>query len=378
MEEVTGDVTYTAKYTQTPIYTVYTVTFETNGGSTVDDAEVEEGNTVSKPSNPTKNKYRFSGWYTDTELDNKYDFDTPVTESFTLYAKWTRKISGGGGGMVSETRYTVKFETNSESIVNDKSVVRNTTVAKPYDPKKEGYTFDGWYTDKELTLAYDFEEKVTKDFTLYAKWTEKGPEKDTDSKEDGASTEHNCYSKLFDDLDITKWYHLDTDYVIEKDIFKGVTKSEFDPNGKITRAMMITVLYRADGEPEVTGKVTFKDVDENSYYTNAVIWGQQNEIIKGYSETEFGSNDNITREQIATIMHRYAKLKGIDVSVGENTNILSYEDFDDVSEYAIPSMQWAVGSGLIKGRTEKTLNPKDTATRVEIAAILHRFMEANK
>ena len=141
---------------------------------------------------------------------------------------------------------------------------------------------------------------------------------------------------------------------------------------------MITVLYRADGEPEVTGKVTFKDVDENSYYTNAVIWGQQNEIIKGYSETEFGPNDNITREQIATIMHRYAQLKGIDVSVGENTNILSYEDFDDVSEYAIPSMQWAVGSGLIKGRTEKTLNPKDTATRVEIAAILHRFMEADK
>ena len=141
---------------------------------------------------------------------------------------------------------------------------------------------------------------------------------------------------------------------------------------------MITVLYRAEGEPEVTGETTFEDVDSGAYYAKAVVWGQQNGIIKGYSETEYAPEQDILREQIAAIMHRYAQYKGYDVAVGENTNILSYDDFDSISEYAIVSMQWAVGSGLIKGKSESTLNPLDNATRAEAAAILHRFIEANK
>ena len=144
------------------------------------------------------------------------------------------------------------------------------------------------------------------------------------------------------------------------------------------RDRMVTVLYRNEGQPTVTGDTTFEDVDENAYYAKAVVWGQQNGIIKGYSETEFAPDQNITREQIAAIMHRYAKFKGYDVSVGENTNILSYDDFESISEYAIASMQYAVGSGLMKGKTTSTLNPLDNATRAEIAAILHRFIEANK
>ena len=116
----------------------------------------------------------------------------------------------------------------------------------------------------------------------------------------------------------------------------------------------------------------------SAYYANAVVWAKQNGIVNGVSKTEFAPNDNITREQIAAIMHRYADFKGHDVSVGENTNILSYDDVHHVSEYAIGAMQYAVGSGLIKGKTEATLNPLDNATRAEIAAILHRFIEANK
>ncbi len=108
------------------------------------------------------------------------------------------------------------------------------------------------------------------------------------------------------------------------------------------------------------------------------MWAEKNGIANGISKTKFAPDQNITREQIAAIMHRYAQYKGYDVSVGENTNILSYDDFDSISEYAIASMQWAVGSGLIKGKSESTLNPLDNATRAEIAAILHRFIEANK
>ena len=101
-------------------------------------------------------------------------------------------------------------------------------------------------------------------------------------------------------------------------------------------------------------------------------------IVKGYSEVEFAPNDNITREQIAAIMHRYAAYKKYDTSAGENTNILSYADYAEISEYAIPSVQYAVGSGLIKGKTDSTINPSDNATRAETAEILKRFIEANK
>ena len=142
--------------------------------------------------------------------------------------------------------------------------------------------------------------------------------------------------------------------------------------------MLVTVLYRNEGEPAADNGHSFTDVEKGAYYENAVSWAQQNGVVKGISETEFSPDAPITREQIAAILHRYAQWKGIDVSVGEDTNILSYRDFDMISEYAIASLQWAAGTGLLKGRTETTLNPRDNATRAEIAAILHRFLENNQ
>ncbi len=174
------------------------------------------------------------------------------------------------------------------------------------------------------------------------------------------------------------WAIADVDYVFTKGLMNGVSETHFAPNDNLTRAMLVTVLYRLEGEPATNRSIPFADVDMGAYYANAVIWAKQNGIVNGVTENEFAPNDNITREQIAAIMHRYAKYKGYDVTVGENTNILSYDDFDSISEYAIASMQYACGSGLMKGKTESTLNPKDNATRAEIAAILHRFIEANK
>lgn len=146
----------------------------------------------------------------------------------------------------------------------------------------------------------------------------------------------------------------------------------------ITRGMLVAILYRAEGEPAVNKSIPFSDVDANAYYSNAVVWAQQNGIVNGVTENEFAPENNITREQIAAIMFRFAKYKGYDVSVGENTNILSYTDAESISEYAISAMQYAVGSGLMKGKTETSINPLDNATRAEIAAILQRFLEANK
>ncbi|MBE7055515.1 MAG: S-layer homology domain-containing protein, partial [Ruminococcaceae bacterium] len=136
------------------------------------------------------------------------------------------------------------------------------------------------------------------------------------------------------------------------------------------------VLYRTEGEPATNRSIPFADVEMDSWYANAVTWAQQNGIINGVSETQFSPNDNITREQIAAIMYRYAKLKGMDaVTLEEN---LHFADANEISEYAVSAMNWAVGTGLMKGKSTTTINPKDNATRAEIAAILQRFMEANK
>lgn len=307
------------------------------------------------------------------------------SSKFSTYAIGYKTVSvGTGGGTGGGTiRYTVKFDTDGGSAVSSKTVTRNSKVAEPADPTKDGYTFDGWYTDKNLTAAYDFSQPVTKNITLYAKWTEvKIEEPDVeqevaDTECDGTSAD-NCSSLAYDDLDVKLWYHADIDYVIENGLMKGTTSKTFEPNADLTRAMLVTILYRLEGEPATNKSIPFTDVDMGAYYASAIIWAQQNDIVKGISETEFAPNNNITREQIAAIMHNYAKYKGYDVSVGENTNILSYTDFDSIYEYAISSMQYAVGSGLMKGKTEMTLNPKDLATRAEVAAILHRFIEANK
>ena len=369
---VTANTTVTAVWEDIPV-TTYTVTFDANGGSvTPANATTEATGKLATLPTPTRSgSYTFKGWYTASSGGAQVTVDKVYTENTTIYAQWNYTGSTGGGGGVS--KYTIKFETNGGTTVANKSVTRNAKLAEPTAPTKDGFKFDGWYTDKELKTAYDFDTKVTKSFTLYAKWTEIEKEPENDNPVDTDKWENP-----FTDVKENDWYYADVEYAVENGLFNGTSATAFAPNGIITRAMMVTVLYRAEGEPAVNKSIPFADVDMGAYYANAVIWAKQNGIVNGVSETEFAPNDNITREQIAAIMHRYAQYKGYDVSVGENTNILSYDDFDSISEYAIASMQYACGSGLMKGKTASTLNPKDNATRAEIAAILHRFIEANK
>ena len=275
----------------------------------------------------------------------------------------TKKPSSGGG----ITRYTVKFEVNGGSSIANKTVKRDTVLTAPEAPTKKGYVFGGWYTDKELTTAYDFTETVTKSFTLYAKWTE--------IEKDPGTTE---WKNPFEDVKKNDWFYENVKYVVENKLMNGVAGTQFAPNDTLTRAMLVTVLYRNEGEPAVNKSLPFADVGMGAYYTNSVIWAKQNGIVNGVSETEFAPDIKITREQIAAIMYRYAKYKGYDVSVGENTNIFSYDDAESISEYAIAAMQYVVGSGLLKGKSASTLNPQDYATRAEIAAVLQRFIENNK
>ena len=263
----------------------------------------------------------------------------------------------GGGGT---SNYTVKFDTLGGSEIDSVKVNSGGKLTKPADPTREGYTFEGWFTDKECTTAYDFDTKVTKSFTLYAKWTEK----------EIIPIE---WKNPFTDVKESDWFYENVRYVYENKLFAGVSDTEFAPNTEMTRAMLVTVLYRAEGEPAITRNIPFADIDMNEYYANAVIWAAANGIVNGYDENTFAPNDNITREQIAAIMERYADFKGADTT--QTGDLSQFTDEADISDWARDNVSWAVGAGLISGKGDGILDPLGNATRAEVAAILQRFLE---
>ena len=179
----------------------------------------------------------------------------------------------------------------------------------------------------------------------------------------------------FTDVSQSDWFYNDVYYVYINGIMEGTGATIFNPNLFTTRAMIVTMLYRLENEPAVGGTNPFGDVTNGKWYTEAIKWAYKNKIVEGYTPTQFGPNDTITREQLAAILYRYAKYKGYDLSAGESTNILSFTDANKVSSYAVTAVQWAVGEGLINGVTPTTLSPKTGATRAQVAAILHRFCE---
>jgi len=183
----------------------------------------------------------------------------------------------------------------------------------------------------------------------------------------------------FTDVRGTDWFIDAVIYVYDKGLMTGTSTEPmlFSPNATLTRGMVVTVLYRMQtAVPSIAYANPFDDVDDGMWYADAVKWAYHNDIVSGYGGGKFGPNDNITREQMATILFNYAKFAGIDVSVGENTNILSYNDAFDVSEWAIPAFQWATGAGVVGGKPGGLLDPKGGATRAEFATVLMRFLEA--
>lgn len=200
--------------------------------------------------------------------------------------------------------------------------------------------------------------------------TEDTVTKDNEDKTEGVLSPEK-WTNPFSDVKEDDWFYASVEYAVNKGLFNGVSESEFAPSMTLTREMLVTVLYRAEGEPEVKTAHEFTDVAEDAYYAKAVAWGKESGIVNGMSVTEFAPDLAITREQIGTIMFRYAVYKGmLAVTLEEN---LGFDDADQISEYAVSALNWAVGCGLIKGRTETTINPKDTATRAEAATILTRY-----
>ena len=177
----------------------------------------------------------------------------------------------------------------------------------------------------------------------------------------------------FHDVTEGDWFYDAVRYAYENGLMDGVGDSLFAPNSDTTRAQLVTILYRLEGEPEVSGTSGFTDVAADTWYTDAVAWAAANGIVNGVSETEFAPGKDITREQLATILFRYAEAKGYDVSA--RADLSAYPDADQIQSYAAESVAWAVAEGLIQGFEDNTLRPAGNATRAQIATILMRFCQ---
>ncbi|MCD7743435.1 MAG: S-layer homology domain-containing protein [Oscillospiraceae bacterium] len=283
--------------------------------------------------------------------------------------------SGGSGSGSSSASYTVTVSSAEGGTVTSShsSAARGATVTLTVAPDA-GYELDSMAvtnasTDASVTLTEVSDTQYTftmpaADVTVAASF----------AAVSGAAA-HDCSSEQFADVDDAAWYHEAIDYVVENGLMNGTSDVTFSPDADITRGMMVTILYRLDGEPAVAARSDFSDVSDDTWYANGVAWAVEHGIVFGYGDGLFGADDCITREQLAVILYRYAQYRGHDVSAGEDTNILSYDDAFEISEYAIPAMQWACAEGLIEGLDASTLSPNGSATRAQSAAILMRLLE---
>ena len=280
-----------------------------------------------------------------------------------LTAQFAGGSGGGGGGGSSRkpsvTYYTLHFETNGGSAITDMREANNTRISlTKYVPTRQGHTFNGWYSDSSLTNQIS-EVSLTKNMTVYAGWR--------------ADENPDIVVNPFTDVSEKDWFYNDAMFVYKNGLMLGTSKTLFSPHGTVTRGMMATILWRMEGSLAPKDENSFTDVEAGMWYADAITWTTENGIFAGYSKDKFGPDDPITREQLTAILYRYADYKGYKLTVMENLD--KFEDADKITDYAKMVMQWAVGNGLIKGKSENLLDPQGTATRAEISAMLHRFIE---
>lgn len=254
---------------------------------------------------------------------------------------------GGGGSATS--MLTIKFETNGGSAVANVKVVYGDVLVAPANPTKDGFVFDGWYTDKELTNKYDFSQKVTKSFTLYAKWAVKNP---------------------FIDVNKDDWFYDAVMFVYMNGITKGVSETEYAPQGKVTRGQFITMLCRAYKVEEMSGD-NFADCG-STWYTGYLAAAKQLGISNGVGDNMFAPEKEITREEMVTLIYNY--LKSIN-KVTEETAELSFADSDSVSEWAKTAVAYAAKNGIVSGKGNNIFDPNGTATRAELAQIFYNMFK---
>ena len=233
----------------------------------------------------------------------------------------------------------------------------------PTSVTKKGYTFLGWFTKDGVRITRIGAE-ATGDVTVYAHWT-------LDALY--PSILDAIFGGMdFSDVSPRDWFYKDVEYVYEKGIMDGIDKHTFAPDANLTRGMLVTILYRIEGEPITRGSTDFTDVELGRWYTKAVAWAASKDIVNGYGGGKFGPNDPVTREQLTTILYRYTAYKG-ESTAAFSGNLNRFKDAASVSNYAVDAANWAVGEGIINGSGDLFM-PKSNATRAQVAAIIHRYL----
>ena len=253
---------------------------------------------------------------------------------------------------------------------------KGTVTVLPTNVTKPGYTFLGWFTAYIGGVQVrQIEATETGDKTFYARWhkTVLPPPPVTPGTPVTPARPAAPVGLPFADVSGSDWFYNDVRYVYEKGIMDGTGADRFSPNAPLTRAMIVTILYRMAGSPSVSGSSDFTDVAAGKWFAKAVAWAAANGIVNGYGDSLFGPNDPVTREQLAAILYRYAVYGGM-TAVTLEENLGSFADTAQLSAYAIQAMNWAVGQGLING-SGSNLVPKAQATRAQVAAIIHRYLE---
>lgn len=366
----------------TPDEAQYTITLKYDDGTTPDSVYTVSENTAITLPTPSRSHYSFEGWYNGNNLvESPYT----VTENVELTAKWHRTSSGGGSSHRYDGYITVIDSKNGDVSVSDTWADEDDKItltitpdkgyevdkieivddegdkidAKKVEDKDNKYTFRMANCDVTVTVTFKEEGKTTED-------TDKEEDKDDETTE---NTDLN-----FTDVSSSDWFFKGVEYVVDKGIMSGVSENQFDPSGKLTRAMLVQMLYNMESRPACDAENAFIDVPVGQWYTDAVIWANDAKIVSGMGEGLFAPNMEITREQMVAMLYNYAKYKGYDVTA--SADLSTFADNASVSAWAQPAMQWAVAEGYISGMGDNQLAPQGTATRAEIASVIMRFMEA--
>lgn len=303
------------------------------------------------------------------------------------------------GATVYHLLKKVAQENNIEVIGLEKGYVKAMTYQGNTFSEFDKGTSSGWlyYVNDELPSVgmtdYVLKEGDTVHFKYTADYTKEsggsgmsggGGGKSTSAGEknkenaNGENIEQEAmWENPFVDIMTDDWYYTAVRFVCSKNIMKGTEHNLFEPESVLSRAMFVTILYRMENEPWA-GAVKFEDVQPDEWYANAVAWASEHNIVSGVSETAFAPDEAITREQMVAMIYRYTKFKGNDTTAGNDVNMSLYSDYKDISDYALPAIRWAAGSGLMLGKTADTIAPLDTATRAEAAAIIMRMTEEAK
>lgn len=313
---------------------------------------------ASAPDTPVKSGYRFVGWYSG---DAKWDFDTLVTENLTLTAKWEKIHTSAP----SAPRYDVAVSDGAHGsvTVSPKSASKGSTVTVTVTLDK-GYTLETLSVTDRNGSALNLTDKGGGQYTFTMP---SGPVTVT-----ATFMDDNTMLNFFVDVPAGAYYYDAVLWAAEGGIVTGTDAVHFSPDASCTRAQLVTLLWRAAGSPVVNYAMNFNDVDSGTYYAEAVRWAASEKVVEGTTAETFDPDAAVTRAQVVTMLYRFAKAQGMDTTQG-GMAIREFDDFDAVPAYALEAMDWAVNAGVLKGDNNRLL-PQDNCTRAQIVTMLYRAL----